>query len=138
MCLVVGTLVGWGGLGWAAHLCSMWCLLSGGRQTGYQSTSWPSLCSDPIGQSRSHDQGQSRGLEKDSPDGRSCSHFAKGCAPHGRRALKEEVGCWSLSCRDRPSQEQRARRPLRWFGASQGVDMPLAISWALARLPQTL
>ena len=86
MCLVVSTLVGWGGLGWAAHLCSTWSLLSGGRQTGYQSTSGLSLCSDPIGQSRSHGQGQSRGLEKDSPDGKSCSHFAKGCAAHGRRA----------------------------------------------------
>uniref|UniRef100_A0AC11CNE3 RNA polymerase III subunit H n=1 Tax=Ovis aries TaxID=9940 RepID=A0AC11CNE3_SHEEP len=64
----------------------------GGRQTGYQSTSGLSLCSDPIGQSRSRGQGQSQGLEKGSPSGRSCSHFAKGCAPHGRRALREEMG----------------------------------------------
>ena len=63
MCLVVSTLVGWGGLGWAAHLCSTWSLLSGGRQTGYQSTSGLSLCSDPIGQSRSHDQADVSGSE---------------------------------------------------------------------------
>ena len=31
-----------------------------------------------------------------------------------------------------------AEGQVRWLGASQGIDMPLAISWALACPPQTL
>ena len=71
------------------------------------------------------------------PMGRAAVTLQRDVQPMGG-GLGEEVGRWSLSCRDKPSQEQRARRPLRWFRASQGVDVPLAISWVLSRLPQTL
>lgn len=84
---------------------------------------WPEQVTWPRPESRARE-----GL----PSGRS---FARGCAPQGRRALREEVGCWSLL---RGQTKSEAEGQLRWLGASQGVDMPLAISWALARPPQTL
>ena len=107
MCLVVGTLVGWG--------ASAGLLISAPCGLFFQEADWAPkhLWAEPLLGSHWPEQvtwprPESRAREG-LPSGKSCSHFARGCAPQGRRALREEVGCWSLSCGDKPSQMQRAR-----------------------------
>lgn len=137
-----------GGFGWVSRLCSVWCPVSVGRLgTKAQMLFRPLLISHWPEQVtwRRPESKDGEGLPL---DGRGCGHIGKGCAPRMggrsrgrvtlRRGLREEAGCSSLPCLDKPDEKQRARAPLRWSGASRGAGMPLAFRWALVRLPQTL
>lgn len=57
------------------------------------------------------------------------------CAP---REEGSQGGSGVLVSLLRGQTKSEAEGQVRWLGASQGVDMPFAISWALARPPQTL
>ena len=83
------------------------------RRTGHQNTSGPSLCSDPIGQSRSRGQDQSQGLEKDSPVGRAAVTLQGDVHPKGGGLSGRK---WGVGLSPAGTNQVRCRGPGEMVG----------------------